>query len=180
MLPVEPSALGAFVIAATAPVMSLGPDTMIILRHTLASDRKYCLAAVASAAYLAWLGLQSLRDSEDFAVPQGRATGGWARVCRDWAVSNNLDLKVIRIFLALFPSFIETERGDVTAQLVILSLVLIPINVLSQAAHRLGRRDGAPLARPGQSQACRFAYFRRRAALFRRPHDLRTSDMGRP
>ena len=167
MLPVEPSVLGAFVIAVTALVMSPGPDTMVILRHALASGQRSGLAAVAGvqlglvahtalavvgislivasspvlfksvavagAAYLAWLGIQSLRDSGDLAVPGGHAAAGWARACRDGAVSNLLNPKVILLFLALFPNFVETQRGDVTAQLITLAVVLIAINVLWQA-----------------------------------------------
>jgi threonine/homoserine/homoserine lactone efflux protein len=167
MLPVEPSVLGAFVVAVTALVISPGPDTMVILRHALASGQKSGFAAVvgvqlglvahtalavvglsliiasspvlfksmalAGAAYLAWLGVQSLRDTDDLGVLHPGSAGGWARACRDGALSNLLNPKVIMLFLALFPNFVETARGDVAAQLITLAVVLIAINVLWQA-----------------------------------------------
>jgi homoserine/homoserine lactone efflux protein len=47
MLPVEFSTLGTFTLAALAVVMTPGPDTVLILRHTLISGRAAGLAAVA-------------------------------------------------------------------------------------------------------------------------------------
>ena len=89
--------------------------------------------ALAGAAYLAWLGIQNLRDAGDLAMAEARGAAGWARACRDGALSNLLNPKVIMIFLALFPNFVETGRGDVPAQLITLAVVLIAINVLWQA-----------------------------------------------
>ncbi len=191
MLPVEPSVLGAFVVAVTALVMSPGPDTMVILRHALASGRNSGLAAVAGvqlglivhtvlavvgisliiasspvlfksmalagAAYLAWLGVHSLRDTGDLAMAEARSAGGWARACRDGALSNLLNPKVIMLFLALFPNFVETARGDVTAQLITLAVVLIAINVLWQApiawaAETVRRWLGRPKVRRAMSR----------------------------
>ncbi|MEX2642356.1 MAG: LysE family translocator [Acetobacterales bacterium] len=44
---VDPAALGAFVVAALAIVLSPGPDTMLILRHALGHGRRAGFAAVA-------------------------------------------------------------------------------------------------------------------------------------
>ena len=89
--------------------------------------------ALAGAAYLAWLGVESLRDPGDVAMAEERSAAGWARACRDGALSNLLNPKVIMLYLALFPNFVEMGRGDVTAQLITLAVVLIAINVLWQA-----------------------------------------------
>ncbi len=89
--------------------------------------------ALAGAAYLAWLGVQSLRDTGDLAMAEARSAAGWARACRDGALSNLLNPKVIMLCLALFPNFVKTARGDVAAQLITLAVVLIVINVLWQA-----------------------------------------------
>lgn len=45
-MPVEPSVLGGFLITAGAIVVSPGPDTFLILRHTLSSGQRAGLAAV--------------------------------------------------------------------------------------------------------------------------------------
>ena len=46
MLPIETATLFAFILAAGAIVMSPGPDTMLIIRHTLTSGQKTGLATV--------------------------------------------------------------------------------------------------------------------------------------
>ena len=46
-MPIEPTVLAAFMVAVTAIILSPGPDTMVILRHTLSSGRRVGLAAVA-------------------------------------------------------------------------------------------------------------------------------------
>lgn len=167
MMPVEPPVLAAFLVAVAAIVLSPGPDTMVILRHTLSSGRRVGLAAVAGvqlglmlhtvlavagisliianspvlfrglavagAAYLAWLGIQGFRDSGPLTLEPDRSAVSAARACRDAAVTNVLNPKVILLFLALFPNFVDTGRDDVTAQLLTLAVVLIVVNVLWQA-----------------------------------------------
>jgi threonine/homoserine/homoserine lactone efflux protein len=52
---------------------------------------------------------------------------------RDAVLTNVLNPKVILLFVALYPNFIEPGRGDVASQLLGLSAVLIVINVMWQA-----------------------------------------------
>ncbi|MDV7340785.1 LysE family translocator [Terasakiella sp. A23] len=88
--------------------------------------------AVLGAAYLAWIGIQGFRgttlkfDSDGPAITSRKAI-------RDAALCNLLNPKVIILFLALLPNFVDPERGSVTIQLMILSAVLILINVIWQA-----------------------------------------------
>ena len=167
MMPVELPVLAAFLLAVTALVLSPGPDTMVILRHTLSSGRRVGLAAVAGvqlglavhtalavagisliianspllfrglavggAAYLAWLGAQGFRDSGALTLDADQPVVSAARACRDAALTNVLNPKVILLFLALFPNFVDPGRDNVTAQLLTLAAVLIFINVLWQA-----------------------------------------------
>ncbi|MFQ5618544.1 MAG: LysE family translocator [Rhodospirillales bacterium] len=182
-MPVEPATLGAFVIAVAAVVVSPGPDTMIILRHALASGQRagfaavagvqlglmvhtvlavlgvsliiasspvlFKLVAVAGAAYLAWLGVQGFRGAAAFRPDGGRPSPDLARACRDAILTNLLNPKVILLFLALFPNFVDAGRDDVPAQLVTLAVVLIVVNVIWQAplawaAEAIGRWLGRP------------------------------------
>ena len=163
---VEPATLGAFVIAVAAIVMSPGPDTIIILRHTLASGRRVGLAAVtgvqlglmvhtglavtgislivasspllfkilavAGAAYLAWLGIHGFRDGGAVNLDAQAPPAGLARACREATLCNVLNPKVIVLFLALLPNFVDSSRDNMTAQLVTLGIALIAVNVLWQ------------------------------------------------
>ena len=161
-MPVEPTTLAAFSLAVLAVVISPGPDTLLILRYALTSGQRAGFAAVVGvqiglvvhttlaitglsvliassptlfkgvavigAAYLAWLGIQGFRDSGAFGLGVGLA-----KACRDAVLTNVLNPKVILLFLALFPNFVVVGRGDVTAQLLMLSATLIVINVAWQA-----------------------------------------------
>jgi threonine/homoserine/homoserine lactone efflux protein len=166
-LPVEPGALGAFALTALAIVVAPGPDTLLILRHALASGRAAGLAVVggiqlglvihtglaaaglslliasspvlfrgvaaAGAIYLGWLGVASLRAGS-FAGPPGRAAATSAgRAFADAVVTNLLNPKVMVLFLALYPSFLDPARARPVVQIATLSAVLIAINVAWQA-----------------------------------------------
>ncbi len=167
MIPIDPTLLGGFIVAAVAIIVSPGPDTIVILRHALTGGRGTGLAAVSGvqlgllfhtaltvagislliasspvlfkaltvigAVYLAWLGIQSLRGVGGLKVETGAAPAGAARACREAALCNILNPKVILWFLALLPNFINPEIGTVTVQMIFLSVLLIALNVLWQA-----------------------------------------------
>jgi threonine/homoserine/homoserine lactone efflux protein len=167
MIPIDPTLLGGFIVAAVAIIVSPGPDTIVILRHALTGGRGTGLAAVSGvqlgllvhtalavagisllvasspvlfqgltvigAVYLAWLGIQSLRGVGGLEVEIGAAPAGGARACREAALCNILNPKVILWFLALLPNFVNPEAGDVTTQLIALSALLIALNILWQA-----------------------------------------------
>jgi homoserine/homoserine lactone efflux protein len=162
----DPAILGAFVIAAAALVVSPGPDTMLILRYTLASGQRVGLAtvagvqlglmvhtlaavaglsllivsvpalfraiALAGAAYLAWLAVQSFRAGVMRVSLAGDSGVAWTKALRDAAITNILNPKVIVLFLALMPGFLQPERGSVPLQLVTLGATLIVVNVVWQ------------------------------------------------
>jgi len=89
--------------------------------------------AIAGAAYLAWLGIQGFREAGTIRLDGSKRPVGAARACRDAVITNVLNPKVILLFLALLPNFVDTGRGDVPAQLITLAAVLIVINVMWQA-----------------------------------------------
>ena len=88
---------------------------------------------VIGAVYLAWLGIQSLRGVGGLEVEIGAAPAGAAPASREAALCNILNPKVILWFLALLPNFVNPEAGDVIAQLIALSALLIALNILWQA-----------------------------------------------
>ena len=166
MLPVDPTTLLAFIAAALVLVISPGPDTLLILRYTMASGQRVGLATVAGvqlglvghtaaaviglslviasapvlfrtiailgALYLAWLGVQNLRAGATMIADDGPAIGG-AKACRDALLTNLLNPKVILLFLALMPNFVDLGRGGAPAQLATLGVALIVVNTVWQA-----------------------------------------------
>ena len=109
---------------------------------------------IIGAVYLAWLGIQSLRGVGGLEVETGAAPAGAARACREAALCNILNPKVILWFLALLPNFVNPEAGDVFAQLIALSALLIALNILWQAPMALAA-DGVRrwLGRPENMHA---------------------------
>jgi threonine/homoserine/homoserine lactone efflux protein len=89
--------------------------------------------AIAGALYLAWLGIRGFRGSGGLSIGQS-SRAGVLRACRDATLCNLLNPKVIVLFLALYPNFLVPDRGDVTAQIATLSVVLLVINVVWQSA----------------------------------------------
>jgi threonine/homoserine/homoserine lactone efflux protein len=89
--------------------------------------------AVLGALYLAWLGLQGFRGGVLRLGDGGGAPVSAAKALRDAVLTNVLNPKVIILFLALFPNFVDAGRGDLPAQLVTLGAALIVANTLWQA-----------------------------------------------
>lgn len=98
-----------------------------------ASPTLFRAVAVAGAAYLAWLGLQGLLGPSASGLDGRGSPASAAKACRDAVLTNLLNPKVIVLFVALYPNFVVAGRGDVPAQLVTLSVVLIAINLIWQA-----------------------------------------------
>mgnify|MGYP000414529183 CR=1 FL=1 len=89
--------------------------------------------ALTGAAYLAWLGVQGFRSGGALGFSVGGGPVSGAKALRDAALTNLLNPKVILLFLALMPNFIDPERDNVPAQLLTLGVTLIIINTLWQA-----------------------------------------------
>lgn len=113
--------------------------------------------AVAGALYLAWLAIQSVRAGVMRFDGDGDIAGvgiGAGKALRDAVLCNVLNPKVILLFLALMPNFVVIQRDDVPAQLAVLGLVLILVNMVYQvpltlAADAARRWLGSPAV-----QAC--------------------------
>jgi threonine/homoserine/homoserine lactone efflux protein len=84
--------------------------------------------AVAGACYLGWLGVQGFRSRGAVSIIRAGKHEPH-RACRDAVICNLLNPKVIVLFLALYPNFVVIGSGDVIAQVLMLSSVLILINV---------------------------------------------------
>jgi len=87
--------------------------------------------AVVGAAYLAWLGWQSLAGRGGLELAADGPVAGAGKAMREAALCNILNPKVILWYLALLPNFID-PAGSVPAQVLALALVLIAINVAWQ------------------------------------------------
>ena len=88
--------------------------------------------ALAGAVYIAWIGVQGFRDGGMLDISNNKPAVSTAKAYRDAILCNVLNPKVILLFLALLPNFVDADRGNVPLQMVIFGLGLIIINTLWQ------------------------------------------------
>lgn len=178
----------AFLVTILALVLSVGPDTLLIIRYTMSSGARTGAAtvigvqlglfshtalaalgislviasstiafksiAVVGAAYLAWLGIQGFRSGliNVDAMSGGRVVRPYAGM-RDALLTNLFNPKVIVLFLALMPNFVDPARR-VWPQLVTLGIALFVVNVVWQMGIMLvADRARVWLGRPSVQRA---------------------------
>ncbi len=88
--------------------------------------------ALAGAVYIAWIGVQGFRDGGMLDISNNKPAVSTTKAYRDAILCNVLNPKVILLFLALLPNFVDADRGNVPLQMVIFGLGLIIINTLWQ------------------------------------------------
>ncbi|MBY4678590.1 LysE family translocator [Marinobacterium arenosum] len=104
-------------------LLSIGGISVLLATSPLAFD----LLRWIGAAYLLWLGIQSLRPGAA-ALSQGLQESGWALWRR--GLLNNLLNPKAWLFCALFlPQFINPQRGEVMLQGLQLGLMLVLFNL---------------------------------------------------
>ena len=188
-MPVDLTTLVAFIVTILALVLSVGPDTLLIIRYTMSSGSRTGAAtvigvqlglfthtalaalgislviasstiafksiAIVGAGYLAWLGIQGFRSSliNIEAMEGGRIVRPFVGM-RDALLTNLFNPKVIMLFLALMPNFVEPARGRIWPQLVTLGIALFVVNVVWQMGIMLvADRARVWLARPAVQHA---------------------------
>lgn len=109
---------GAFTLSAVVAV-GLGP---ILSRSELA----YHAVQFGGGGYLIYLGIDALRHRRVYAsdvTSQGDVSPGALRSMRDGFWVGALNPKGLVFFAAVVPVFIDRERGQVTAQLILLGAI---------------------------------------------------------
>lgn len=120
------NALGMLVMAALV-AFGFGP---LLERSPLL----YALVQWAGGLYLIWLGMDALRHRELHAermVDQGPVAPALTRTLREGFVVGILNPKSLVFFAAVFPQFVDRDRGNVSLQLMVLGCIFATIAVLS-------------------------------------------------
>jgi len=102
----------------------------------LASAVAFSVVKFAGAAYLVYLGVRKLleRNSASEAEPPRAPL---RRVFARGAVVNVLNPKTALFFLAFLPQFVDTDRGAVWSQVVVLGLVFVALGLISDSVYAL-------------------------------------------
>jgi len=112
------TALGGMghVLAAT-----LGVSALI-----MASATAFEALRVAGAAYLVWLGVQTLRSARTALDPG--ALPGADNAFRQGVITELLNPKTAPFFLTFLPQFVQPQRGSLAAQLLLLGTASVLLN----------------------------------------------------
>jgi threonine/homoserine/homoserine lactone efflux protein len=99
------------------------------------------------AAYLVWLGVRRLlaRDEDVPAAAAGHDAHrpGLGRIFAQGVVVNVLNPKTALFFFAFLPQFVDTSRGSVPFQVVVLGAAFVLLGLLSDGAYALLASTGA-------------------------------------
>ena len=188
-MPVDQTTLIAFIVTILTLVMSVGPDTLLIIRYTMSSGSRTGTAtvigvqlglfthtalaalgislviasstiafksiAIVGAVYLFWLSIKGLRLGliNVEVMAGGREVSPFVGM-RDALLTNLFNPKVIVLFLALMPNFVDPARGQIWLQLVTLGIALLAVNVAWQMGIMLAAdRARVWLGRPAVQRA---------------------------
>lgn len=89
------------------------------------------------AAYLVYLGVQTLRTADKAGPDEPPPARTLNRVFRDGVVVAILNPKTALFFLAFLPQFVDPARGPVPLQLAVLGLVLVVIAAASDLCYAI-------------------------------------------
>jgi threonine/homoserine/homoserine lactone efflux protein len=102
----------------------------------LASAVAFTTVKLAGAAYLIYIGIRRLLDrSSEADVEPGRAP--LRTLFFRGALVNVLNPKTALFFLAFLPQFVDTSRGGVWFQVVVLGLIFIVLGLISDSLYAL-------------------------------------------
>lgn len=83
----------------------------------------FTIVKIVGAAYLVWLGIQTIRNRDTSVEGMPRESRSSATLLRQGFVVGLTNPKTIAFFVAVLPQFVEPAAGPVWAQLLLLGLV---------------------------------------------------------
>ncbi len=112
------------------------------------------------AAYLVWLGVRRLLASDEdplAAAGPGPRRLGLRRIFAQGVVVNVLNPKTALFFFAFLPQFVDTSRGSVPFQVLVLGVAFVLLGLVSDGTYAMAAAAGAGWLRrrPGVARASR-------------------------
>jgi threonine/homoserine/homoserine lactone efflux protein len=99
-----------------------------------ASEVGFTVVRYAGAAYLVYLGVRKWRERDE---PQERAASARSRLYLRGLLVQLLNPKIAIFFLAFLPQFVDSGRGPVATQVLVLGTLFTLLAVLSDGAYVL-------------------------------------------
>lgn len=118
-------------VQVVAMSVALGVGTLV-----QRSDTVFGVVKFGGAAYLVWLGVKAIRHRsalESAIVVAAAPRGGWRAAAEGFTVGV-ANPKAYVLFAAVLPQFANSSAGHVPVQLLLLSLVSLPIGLISDGS----------------------------------------------
>lgn len=118
-------------VQVVAMSVALGVGTLV-----QRSDTVFLIVKFGGAAYLVWLGAKAIRrrrSLESAIVVAAGPRGGWRAAAEGFTVGV-ANPKAYVLFAAVLPQFANQQAGHVPLQLLLLSLVSLPIGLISDGS----------------------------------------------
>src|SRR3989441_4879850 len=95
------------------------------------------------AAYLIYLGIRVLRGGDSQLLEAAQGDRRLAPIFAQGVLVNLLNPKTALFFLAFLPQFVDTSRGHVGAQILVLGLVFVALGLVTDGLYALGAGTAA-------------------------------------
>jgi len=113
----------------------------------LASATAFEAVKLAGAAYLVWLGMVRIFGRGNAEERGAAAPATMRRVYGQGVVVAILNPKTALFFVAFLPQFVDSRRGPIAAQVVVLGLCFIALGLMSDGAYAIVAGTIAPRLR---------------------------------
>ncbi len=101
----------------------------------VASATAFTAVKLAGAAYLIYVGVRKLLGRDEPRLEATRQRISYRRAFARGAVVNVLNPKTALFFLALLPQFVDTARGGVWSQALLLGLTFVALGLVTDSAY---------------------------------------------
>jgi threonine/homoserine/homoserine lactone efflux protein len=122
---------------STGALVHVAAATLGLSAILLASATAFTIVKFLGASYLIYLGIRTLLEQPNTVGVNVAAARSAGQLFRDGVVICVLNPKVAVFFLAFLPQFVETGRGSVQQQVLLLGLVYVAIATITDSAYVL-------------------------------------------
>ena len=103
----------------------------------VASGVAFNVVKYAGALYLVYVGVRKLLGRDDPGLEPGEQRVSYRRAFVRGGVVNVLNPKTALFFLALLPQFVDTDRGGVWSQALVLGLLFVALGLVTDSMYAL-------------------------------------------
>ena len=133
----RPAGLASVLGIETASLLHTGAAALGLSAILLSSALAFDIVKYLGAAYLVYLGIRKLVAREEDQNSQVTKPEKLLRIYSQGLVVNLLNPKTALFFFAFLPQFVDTSRGNVTFQALLLGILFVGMATVTDSAYAL-------------------------------------------